>query len=231
VGLVAPAAFSTLAATSGTSSSAPIDQADISSRVLSISRATGIMLIIAYIIYVIFCMTSHHNLIHEVLEGDEAMDRDRERDLAKKKLTFTEAVLALILSLACVSLIADFLVHEIEFIVRDHGISDAFMGLILVPLVEKVAEHATAVDEAYDNQANFALAHVLGASIQTALLNTPIVIFVGWGLGRSMDLDFTSFDAIMLILAILVVGNFLRESVQNLTAIAMSLLTALQWKK
>ena len=43
---------------------------------------------------------------------------------------------------------------------------------------------------------NFALAHVLGASIQTALLNTPLVVIVGWGLGVKMDLNFEIFDAL-----------------------------------
>jgi len=85
------------------------------------------------------------------------------------------------------------------------------MGLILVPVVEKFSEHITAMDEAYDNQMNFALSHVLGASIQTALLNTPLVVLVGWGLGKDMSLNFEMFDAIVLILAIIVVGNFLRD--------------------
>lgn len=62
---------------------------------------------------------------------------------------------------------------------------------------------------------NFALAHVLGASIQTALFNTPLVVFVGWGLGHRMDLNFEIFDAAVLILAILVVGNFLRDGKSN----------------
>ena len=48
-------------------------------------------------------------------------------------------------------LIAVFLVQEIPFIVA-RGVPDNFMGLILVPLVEKAAEHLTAVDEAWDNQ-------------------------------------------------------------------------------
>jgi len=67
------------------------------------------------------------------------------------------------------------------------------------------------MDEAYDNQMNFALSHVLGASIQTALLNTPLVVLVGWGLNKDMSLNFEMFDAIVLILAIIVVGNFLRD--------------------
>ena len=43
-------------------------------------------------------------------------------------------------------------VHEIERIVEQDHVSDMFLGLILVPLVEKLAEHLTAVDEAWDNQ-------------------------------------------------------------------------------
>lgn len=33
--------------------------------------------------------------------------------------------------------------EEIDYIVHHHGVKDAFMGLILVPLVEKAAEHLT----------------------------------------------------------------------------------------
>ena len=86
------------------------------------------------------------------MEQDEAKDEDRHRDLAKAKLTFTECVVAIILSLVFVSLLAVFLVEEIEFIVQEKHVPDQFMGLILVPLVEKAAEHLTAIDEAWDNQ-------------------------------------------------------------------------------
>lgn len=77
---------------------------------------------------------------------------DRERDLARPKFTFTECAIALAISVALVSLIAISLVEEIEPMVEKFGIPDNFMGLILVPLVEKAAEHLTAIDEAWDNQ-------------------------------------------------------------------------------
>lgn len=62
---------------------------------------------------------------------------------------------------------------------------------------------------------NMALAHVLGASIQTALLNTPLVIIVGWGLNIRMNMQFEVFDAVSLVLAVLVVGSFLRDKKSN----------------
>jgi len=106
-------------------------------------------------------------------------------------------------------------VEEIDYIVTERGVSDSFMGLILVPLVEKVAEHLTAVDEAWDNQMNFALAHILGATVQTALFNSSLVVIVGWGLDKAMDLNFEVFNIVLLIMAIIVVGNFLRDQKSN----------------
>jgi Ca2+:H+ antiporter len=116
-----------------------------------ISQSTSIILIVAFLIYVFYNAMSHEGVLAEALEADEERDEDRHKDLAKAKFTFTECVIALVLSITCVTGIAIFLVEEIEFIVK-MGVPDNFMGLILVPLVEKAAEHLTAVDEAWDNQ-------------------------------------------------------------------------------
>ena len=207
VALVIPTAYSTAVASRLTPEML-VDQAN------RISRATAIVLLLAYVVYIFFQTKSHHSLYDDILEGDEARDADRDRDLRKAKLTFSESILALVLAIAFVSMMAVFLVQEIPYIVES-GVKDAFVGLILIPLVEKAAEHLTAVDEAYDDQMNFALSHVLGASIQTALLNTPLVVLVGWGLGINMSLNFELFDAVVLILAILVVGGFLRDGKSN----------------
>ncbi|CAF9924598.1 MAG: hypothetical protein ALECFALPRED_002798 [Alectoria fallacina] len=199
-----------------------IEDAVLEANVLHISRTTSVILLVAFLMQgTLTPMHTHHGLYADSLEKDEERDVDRHLDLAKDKLTFTECIVALLIALTCVSLHAVFLVEEIEFIVNEHGVSDAFMGLILVPLVEKAAEHLTAVDEAWDNQMNFALAHCMGATIQTALFNSSLVVIVGWGLHKPMDLNFEIFNIVVLIMAIIVVGNFLRDQKSNyLEAIA-----------
>ena len=119
---------------------------------LSISHGVSIILIFAFIVFIIYNAWSHDNIFKEVLEQDEERDRDGAKDKAKDKLTMTECIIAIVFSLACVGLIAVFLVEEIEFIVQEKHVPDNFLGLILVPLVEKTAEHLTVLDEAYDNQ-------------------------------------------------------------------------------
>ena len=95
------------------------------------------------------------------------------------------------------------------------GVPDQFLGLILLPLVEKAAEHLTAIDEAYDGVINVALYHCLGPSIQTALFNGPLVVIVGWILNKPMDLNFEIFMIVLVVLGIVVVGNFLRDGESN----------------
>ncbi|OAL45828.1 hypothetical protein IQ07DRAFT_547790 [Pyrenochaeta sp. DS3sAY3a] len=190
------------------------DPALIDYNTIKISRGVAIISLIGYLIYLAYQTISHDGLFHEIYEADDHKDRDRGEELAKPKLTFTEVIVALLISLACVSLIAVFLVLQIPYIV-ERGVSDAFIGLILIPLVEKIAEHLLAIDEAYDNQINMALAHVLGASIQTALLNAPLVVIVGWGIGVGMDYNFAIFDAVALVLAVITVGSFLRDRKSN----------------
>ncbi|ROW05265.1 hypothetical protein VSDG_00174 [Cytospora chrysosperma] len=183
--------------------------------VLQVSRITAILLIIAYFVYVWFMGRTHHGIYEAIFEFDEERDHDRKKDMNKAKFTLPECIIALAISIALVTVIAIALVREIPFIVERHGVSDPFMGLILVPLVEKAAEHLTAVDEAWDNQMNFALSHVLGATLQTALFNGPLVVIVGWGMNQPMGLDFDIFNLAMLILAIITVGNFLRDQKSN----------------
>lgn len=209
LGMVVPAAFY-LALRGDTT----LETFSLDRKVLDISRITAILLIIAFVTYIWFQMRTHHGIFDEILELDEQRDEDRHIDLKKDKLTFTECIIALILSVTLVTLIAIGLVQKIPHIV-ERGVSDSFLGLILVPLVEKAAEHLTAIDEAWDNQMNFALAHVLGATIQTSLFNGPLVVIVGWGLHKAMDLNFELFNIVILILSIIVVGNFLKDQKSN----------------
>jgi Ca2+:H+ antiporter len=66
-----------------------------------------------------------------------------------------------------------------------------------------------------DGVINVALYHCLGPSIQTALFNGPLVVLIAWALGKPMDLNFEIFMICLLVLSILVVGNFLRDGESN----------------
>ncbi|KAK0621595.1 hypothetical protein B0T17DRAFT_534521 [Bombardia bombarda] len=192
-----------------------IDDEVLKNKAIEISRATAVLLIIAYLVFIFYQVRSHHGIYDAIFEADTERDADKHRDARMHKLTFTECIVALAISIALVTVIAIALVDQIPDLVEHGHVSDAFVGLILVPLVEKAAEHLTAIDEAYDNQMNFALSHVLGATLQTALFTGPLVVIVGWGLDKDMGLNFETFDIAVLLLAIITVGNFLRDQKSN----------------
>lgn len=125
-----------------------------------------------------------------------------------------EALVAIATAIVFVVILLVILVAQIEPVVES-GVPDQFLGLILLPLVEKAAEHLTSIDEAWDGVINVALYHCIGPSIQTALFNAPLVVLVGWALGKPMDLNFEIFMIVLLVLSILVVGNFLRDQESN----------------
>jgi len=93
-------------------------------------------------------LRTHHGIFDEVLERDENQDEDGYKERLRPKVTLPESIVATVVALALVTLSAVFLVEKIPAI-RERGVPDNFIGLILVPLVEKAAEHLTAIDEAW----------------------------------------------------------------------------------
>ena len=67
----------------------------------------------------------------------------------------------------------------IDPLVEEVGISELFVGVILVPIVGNVAEHVVGVQIAYKNRMDFSMAVSLGSSLQVALFVTPILVFLG----------------------------------------------------
>ncbi|KAK6543669.1 hypothetical protein TWF694_000407 [Orbilia ellipsospora] len=184
-------------------------------KVVQVSRIVSIGLLISYACFLFFQLKTHNTSFHHVLETAEENDVDGHKEQYRRKLSLLEALILTLLGLTFVCFAAYFMVQKIPYIVEHRGISDPFMGLILVPLVEKAAEHLSALDEAWDNQLDLALSHCLGATIQTALLVAPIVVIVGWIAGLDMDLNFEYFMAFSLLLSVLVVGNFVRDRKTN----------------
>jgi Ca2+:H+ antiporter len=118
------------------------------------------------------------------------------------------SIVLLLVSTALVALCAEFLVGSIEHLVENSPISEAFIGLIILPIVGNAAEHVTAVTVAAKNKLDLALGVALGSSIQIALFVTPFVVILGWILDKDMSLYFSLFETGSLFVATFIV-NFL----------------------
>ncbi|KAI9682354.1 MAG: hypothetical protein M1817_000408 [Caeruleum heppii] len=126
----------------------------------------------------------------------------------KNNISKTTAVILLLVSTGLVAVCAEALVGSIGYIVSTTEISEAFVGLILLPLVSNAAEHVTAVTVAAKNKMDLAIGVAVGSSIQIALFVTPIVVLLGWILDKDMSLFFSLFETVSLFVSAFIV-NFL----------------------
>ncbi|KAJ6261930.1 Vacuolar calcium ion transporter [Drechslerella dactyloides] len=173
------------------------------------SRVVSIGLLVSYAAFLFFQLMTHSTAYHHVLERAASIYTGRK--VYRAKLSQLEAIILTLMGLTFVSFAAYFMVQMIPYIVKTQGVSENFMGLIMVPLIEKFSEHLTALNQAWDNQIDLALSHCLGGTIQTALLVAPLVVLVGWAANLKMDLNFELFIALSLLLSIIVFSNFVRD--------------------
>jgi Ca2+:H+ antiporter len=120
----------------------------------------------------------------------------------------TAAVVMLLIATALVAVCAEFLVDAIPAMTEHSSVSQAFIGLIILPIVGNAAEHVTAVTVAAKNKMDLAIGVAVGSSIQIALFITPIVVILGWCMDKSMTLYFNLFETVSLFVTAFVV-NFL----------------------
>lgn len=120
----------------------------------------------------------------------------------------TASIILLLASTSLVALCAEFLVGSIQHLVQNSPLSEAFIGLIILPIVGNAAEHVTAVTVAAKNKVDLALGVSLGSSIQIALFVTPVVVILGWILDKNMSLYFNLFETASLFVSTFIV-NFL----------------------
>ncbi|OJJ33300.1 hypothetical protein ASPWEDRAFT_744468 [Aspergillus wentii DTO 134E9] len=124
------------------------------------------------------------------------------------QMSRTSAVVMLLLSTALVAVCAEFLVDAIPGMIESSNVSQAFIGLIILPIVGNAAEHVTAVSVATKNKMDLSIGVSVGSSIQIAIFVTPLVVILGWCMDKDMSLYFTLFETICLFVTAFVV-NFL----------------------
>lgn len=100
------------------------------------------------------------------------------------------AVGVLLVTAAMLALLSEILVGSIEPFIEQFGLSQLFVGVILIPTIGNLAEHLVAVQLAYKGKIEFALAVSFGSSLQVALFVAPVLVLMGLAIGQPMDLVF-----------------------------------------
>jgi Ca2+:H+ antiporter len=201
--LVMPAIFELV---EGTGLPAPgAESIDYDSTVEHLSLAVAIVLIATYVIGLFFSMKTHRSLFNPEYEEEDTWG-----------WSVRTSMIALAVSGLLVGLMSEVLVGSISEASESIGLSEFFVGVIVVAIVGNAAEHWVAVLVAMKNKMDLAVNIAIGSSAQIALFVAPVLVIASFFLGPyPLALVFNGFELAAILIAILVANQVTTDGESN----------------
>ncbi len=162
---------------------------------LHLSEAVAVILAVTYLLSLLFSLKTH-----------KALFGGGDHPAVEPKWSVGPSVGILALATIGVVVESEILVHSVQAVTETIGLSQAFLGLVVIPLIGNAAEHATAIVVARKGQMDLAFQIALGSSTQVALLVAPILVFAGLAMAAPMNLVFPLFDVAALAVSTIVIA-------------------------
>ena len=118
-------------------------------------------------------------------------------------------------SAAALTFASEVLVHTLEPAVASLGISEFFIGIILIPVIGNLAEHVVGVTLAYKNRMDFSLITSIGSATQIALFAVPVLVFFGLIVGNPLTLVFTPLEVVAVGVGVLIASYIALDGKSN----------------
>lgn len=168
-----------------------------------LSVTVAIILAVIYVFSLLFSFYTHKDLYATEAANEEA-----------PKWPLKRAIVFLIAATILIGLESEIFVGTIEPMSKSMGLSEFFVGIILVPIIGNAAEHSTAVLMALKNKMNVAVEIALGSSLQIILFVTPVLILLSL-LFRPMNIIFNTIELASLLFSILIANRVASDGESN----------------
>ncbi|KAL6146190.1 hypothetical protein ACLB2K_056873 [Fragaria x ananassa] len=178
---------------------------------LHLSRASSVVMMIAYAAYIVFQLWTHR----ELFEVQESEDDDDVAEEEEAVIGFWSGFVWLVGMTGVIALLSEYVVGTIEEASDSWGLSVSFISIILLPIVGNAAEHAGAVIFAFKNKLDITLGVALGSATQIAMFVVPFCVIVAWIMGIDMDLNFSLLETGSLALSILATAFTLQDGTSH----------------
>ncbi len=179
------------------------------STVEKLSLAMAGVLIATYVIGLFFSLRTHKDIFNPVAPAD---DDATDHDEGLWGWSTRKSVTALAVAGLAVGLMSEILVGSIGEASDSIGLSEFFVGVIVVAIIGNAAEHWVAVLVAYKQKMDLAVNIAIGSSAQIALFVAPVLVFASFLIGpEPMPLVFNGFELGAVILAVLVANQVTNE--------------------
>jgi Ca2+:H+ antiporter len=115
-----------------------------------------------------------------------------------------QVILILSLSTFGVLWLSETLVGATQAVIASSGVSEFFLGIILVPIIGNVAEHLVSVQLALKNKMELSVEVATSSSLQIALFVAPLLVFISLLMGHPLQLIFNRFELLAVLTAVVV---------------------------
>ncbi|MFL5825789.1 MAG: calcium/proton exchanger [Thermoleophilaceae bacterium] len=179
------------------------ERVDYSSTVEHLSLAVAIVLILSYVLGLVFSLKTHRRLFNPYTEESH--------EEGEEPWTVRRAVGLLAVAGVLVGLMSEILVGSISEAASKAGLSEFFIGVIVVAIIGNAAEHWVAVVVAAKDKMDLAVNIAVGSSAQVALFVAPVLVVLSFLFGHGpMSLVFNGYEIGALLFAVLI-ANFLTQ--------------------
>jgi len=213
IGLLVPALFHHVAESAVRS--AQITPAKEAALERSLSLEIAIVLFVAYLLSLWFSLKTHKHLYAgQSVDGGHGGHGEHGADAPPGGAG--RAVLILIAATALVAWMSELLVGAVQETAHVLGLTQVFVGVVVVAVIGNAAEHSTAILVAAKNQMDLALNIAIGSSIQIALFVAPVLVFASYFMPHGpMDLRFTPFEVLAVAISMGIVNLVAQDGESN----------------
>ena len=172
-----------------------------------ISLEISIVLILIYV----------YSVVATFLPGAPIQERDDELEIIKVhdepldsvRWSMKTAVIMLVIVTALLAVMSETMTGALGSTASKLGLTPMFMGVFVLALLGNTAELINAVRFARNDQIELALGILLGGSAQMALMVAPCLVFIGLYQGVAMNLLFSKYELLALIMTVTSISNYL----------------------
>ena len=169
----------------------------------ALSICVSVLMLMSYFASLWFALRTHaHFYIAEVEHYD-------------RRWSGKKAIMILLLASVAVGWISDILVRSIEPVALRFGLTQLFIGVVIIAVVGNAAEHTSAIVMAARNRMDLTLQITIGSATQIVMFVAPVLVLISVIFAKPMNLVFSTFELVAIILSDLIVNQVVGDGESN----------------
>jgi Ca2+:H+ antiporter len=137
-----------------------------------VNLAVAVVLLFTYFLSLVFMLKTHPDFFKSMGEADEHSPEAR--------WSLPRALVTLLLTSVLVAFMSEILVGAVEETAHALGMSQVFIGIVVLAVVGGAAESSSAVAMGVKNRMDLSVSIAIGSSIQVALFIAPVLLLASY---------------------------------------------------